>query len=110
MANFLNDQKSADFAPGMMVRHLQNGYLGLVYDVDPVYCQSEEYFEMMPGSKPRKNSPWYHVLVDGETHTTYVAEENLELCGVDERIDHPLITSLFSDVCNNQYQMRQTLN
>ncbi len=101
---------TAEFAPGMIVRHRQFGYLGVIYDVDPIYSQSPEWYDMMSNSTPSKMNPWYHVLVDGETHTTYVAEENLICSEEEDSIEHPLLSDLFVPAETNSYQMRQSFN
>ena len=102
--------KTARFAPGQVVRHRRFGYRGLIFDVDAVFSQSPEWYEMMAQSRPRKDRPWYHVLVDGETHTTYVAEENLELCGHTDEFDHPLLSSLFETADNGDFASRYSVN
>lgn len=85
----------ARFDIGTIVRHRKFGYRGLIYDVDPTFDGSEDWYDMMADSKPCKASPWYHVLVDGESHTTYVAEANLDFCNEEAGFDHPMLPQLF---------------
>ena len=111
-----NEVRSAKFAPGTVVRHRRFGYRGLIFDVDAEYSQSDEWYEMMADSRPRRDKPWYHVLVDGESHTTYVAEDNLEDCGLSETFDHPLLSHLFRveanqvPVTNTGFEARYSVN
>ena len=55
---------------------------------------SEEWYDAVAKSRPPKDKPWYHVLVDGAQHTTYVAERNLERDGSGEPVEHPLLEEL----------------
>lgn len=88
--------KHARFSVGQIVQHRLFDYRGIVYDVDPAFSGTDEWYEEVAGSRPPKDRPWYHVLVDGESHTTYVAERNLEPSyDEDEAIDHPLFPQLF---------------
>ncbi|WND02586.1 heat shock protein HspQ [Temperatibacter marinus] len=99
----------AKFAPGMYVRHRLFGYVGLIFDVDARYSQSEEWYEMMAKSAPKKDSPWYYVMVDGESHTTYVSEDHLIACENDHNIDHPMFKTLFTRE-GDDVHIRTTLN
>ena len=110
MANIMDYTKTARFGPGQVVRHKRFGYHGIIFDVDACYSQSPEWYEMMARSRPSKDRPWYHVLVDGETHSTYVAEENLDLCNTEEKVNHPLVSQLFTEVKNGGHAIRQVLN
>ena len=88
----------ADFDVGQVVHHRLFGYRGVVFDVDPVFCGTAEGYEQAAKSRPPRDQPWYHVLPDGVTHTTYVAQRNLEpLDQTDEDlpINHPLLERLF---------------
>ena len=100
----------ARFAPGQIVKHKQFGYKGLIFDVDAVFSQPPEWYEVMAKARPAKDAPWYHMLVDGETHTTYVAEGNLvEIEGADN-IDHPLLELLFDHGRNGCFESRLVMN
>lgn len=99
----------AKFAPGTIVKHKSFGYLGMIFDVDAVFSQSDEWYEKMAASSPPKDRPWYHVMVDGENHTTYVAEENLKPAAKDKVIDHPLFSSLFTR-CKDGVERLDPLN
>ena len=103
---------TARFAPGTMIRHRRFGYRGLIFDVDAKYSQPEEWYDLMTDTNPPKDKPWYHVLVDGEKHTTYVAEDNLECCFEADDFQHPLFSHLFSasTTHSGQFQVRQLVN
>ena len=67
-------EKEPRYHPGQIVRHRRYGYRGVVVDVDATFCGSDEWYEQVARSRPPKDAPWYHVLVDGAQHMTYVAE------------------------------------
>ena len=82
-------------------------YRGVIFDVDPVFMGSEEWYETVARSRPPKDQPWYHVLVHDAVHTTYVAQRNLEPDGTSEPIVHPLIDELFSGRKDGIYVLRR---
>lgn len=98
------------FHVGQIVCHLKGGYRGIVFDVDPVFSETDEWYEATAKSRPPRNKPWYRVLVDGQDHTTYVAERHL---AADDRlapIRHPLIDALFSTDDKGRFIRRITHN
>ncbi|MEQ8660133.1 MAG: heat shock protein HspQ, partial [Gammaproteobacteria bacterium] len=62
------------FAPGDIIRHRLFDYRGVVVDVDARFELTEEWYAAVASTRPPKDQPWYHVLVDGAEHATYVAE------------------------------------
>jgi heat shock protein HspQ len=97
----------AKFAIGQIIRHRLFGYRGVIFDVDPVFSGSEEWYEQMARSRPPKDRPWYHVLVHDAVHTTYVAERNLELDETGEAINHPQVQDYFDDLADGRYRARR---
>ena len=67
---------TASFSIGQIVQHRLFGYRGLIYDVDPTFQLTDEWYEQVARSRPPKDAPWYHVLPDGAQHMTYVAERS----------------------------------
>jgi heat shock protein HspQ len=86
----------AVFHVGQLITHLKFGYRGVVFDVDAVYSGDDDWYETMASSRPPKDKPWYHVLVDGSDHTTYVAERHLEADKSGQTITHPMVDAVFS--------------
>lgn len=97
------DFQSARFAPGELVHHRLFDYRGVVVDVDATFQSTEEWYEQMAKSRPPKDKPWYHVLVDGATHSTYVAEQNLEADTIDAPVRHPMVEHFFSAFEDGRY-------
>ena len=96
----------AKYTVGQIVHHLKVGYRGVVFGVDAEFSLSEEWYENVALSRPPKDRPWYHVLVDGATHTTYVAERHLESSRELSQIDHPLLGQFFESYDGRGYQPR----
>lgn len=94
---------SVKFAVGELVHHRLFDYRGVVIDVDGDFQGSEEWYESVAKSRPPRDKPWYHVLVDGAEHSTYVAERNLELDTQDEPVTHPMLNRYFYKFNNGKY-------
>ena len=88
---------------GQIIEHNKFGYRGVIYDADAQFEGSEEWYETVAISRPPKNAPWYHVLVDGEETTTYVAERHLKATENLAPIQHELVGLYFSDFIDNKY-------
>ena len=100
----------ARFHVGQPIHHKLFDYRGVVADVDASYQGSRQWYEQMAGSRPPKDSPWYHVLVHDAEHWTYVAERNLERDVSGEPIDHPDVGDIFKGFSDGQYSRREGLN
>jgi heat shock protein HspQ len=98
------------FSVGELVHHKLFGYRGVIVDVDRNFQGAEEWYEMVAQSRPPKNRPWYHVLVHGGDHSTYVAERNLEADASVEPISHPMIERFFSEFDNGKYIQSKPIN
>ncbi len=79
----------------------------MVIDVDPEFQGTAEWYDAMARSRPPKDRPWYHVLVDGAEHNTYVAERNLEPDPSGHPIDHLSVGSFFAALGDEGYIPRQ---
>ena len=91
------------FAVGDLIHHRLFDYRGVIVDVDPTFQSTEEWYETVAKSRPPKDKPWYHVLVDGALHMTYVAERNLEPDASTEPIVHPMVEQFFARFENGRY-------
>jgi heat shock protein HspQ len=101
----------AHFRLGQVVRHRELGYRGVVYDVDPAYSGSEDWYHRNAGQRPpRKDAPWYYVILDEEDAETYVPEQNLEADDTGEPVWHPEIDDLFQEFRDGVYVPRQLAN
>ena len=100
----------AKFFIGELVHHQLFDYRGVIFDVDAEFQGSEKWYAQMARSQPPRDEPWYHVLVHNGTHTTYVAERNLEEDLSEDPIRHPLIEELFDGFANGHYVIRRRAN
>ena len=94
---------SARFFVGQIVGHTRFGYRGVVFGVDATFSLSEEWYDQVAKSRPPKDRPWYHVLVDGATHTTYVAERHLAPTEDVSQVDHPMLGRFFDRYDGQRY-------
>jgi heat shock protein HspQ len=101
---------SSKFSIGELIHHRLFDYRGVIVDADQEFSGSEEWYDSVAKSRPPKDQPWYHVLVHGGNHTTYVAERNLEADTSVLPIDHPLVKEIFTEFKDGKYVKRQTLN
>lgn len=99
----------ARFAIGDVVKHRLFGFRGVIFDVDPVFANSEEWYNAIPEElRPGKEQPFYHLLAEnGEgSYIAYVSQENLQPDASDEPVDHPAIGNLFGTYANGKYTLR----
>ena len=104
------DHIKAQFSIGQVVHHALFDYRGVVFDVDPCFSGDDGWYERVARSKPPKDKPWYHVLVDGQQHTTYVAERNLEAEIDAKPIQHILLGTVFGGFENGVYTRKLPSN
>jgi heat shock protein HspQ len=93
----------AVFEPGQLVRHKAYGYRGEEVDSDPL-CRADETWYKANRTQPERQQPWYHVLVDGSSVTTYAAQSNLGPDLHHREIKHPLIPLYFNAFSNGRYK------
>jgi heat shock protein HspQ len=106
------DIPSARFGIGDVVRHKIFDFRGVVFDVDPEFANSEEWYEAIPEElRPSKDQPFYHLLADNaeSSYVAYVSQQNLVVDESDEPIEHPAITSMFDRVEGGRYRLRDQL-
>ncbi len=104
------DKKSAKFQVGKLVQHRLFDYRGVVYDVDPDFQGTEEWYQSVARTRPPKDEPWYHVLVHDAIHTTYVAERNLKPDDNTDPIAHPALEEIFAEFDGKSYRPRRSMN
>ena len=97
----------AEFFVGQIVHHKVFDYRGVVFDVDATFQGTDEWYETVARSRPPKDMPWYHVLVDGAEHTTYVAERHLDADERGQPINNPLVAELCGEFQEGRYSLRR---
>lgn len=94
----------ARFSIGDIVRHRLFDYRGVIFDVDSTFQLTQEWYNTVARSRPPRDRPWYHVLVEGSDTTTYVAERNLDADLSGRPIDNPIVDEIFSRFRNGRYE------
>jgi heat shock protein HspQ len=100
---------AARFGIGEVVRHRLLDFRGVIFDVDPEFANSEEWYEAIPEAmRPPRDQPFYHLLAENEqsSYIAYVSQQNLEPDEDGEEIDHPAIPGLFEGFDQGKYQLR----
>lgn len=100
----------AQFSIGQVIVHRKFNYRGVIFDVDAQYSGTEQWYEQVAKSRPPKDKPWYHVLVDGQLMTTYVAEQHLQLDASPAPITHPLTENYFDTFEEGSYRSHRNAN
>jgi heat shock protein HspQ len=101
---------TARFGIGEVVRHRLFAFRGVVFDIDPVFANSEEWYAAIPEDvRPRRDQPFYHLLAENaeSSYIAYVSQQNLERDETDEPVDHPAIAGLFDDFNEGRYELRR---
>ncbi len=105
-------QSRSRFGIGEVVRHRHFDFRGVVFDVDPVFANSEEWYESIPEEiRPARDQPFYHLLAENEesSYVAYVSQGNL-LPDIDGGpVDHPTVPQLFEQFKDGRYRMRRSL-
>jgi heat shock protein HspQ len=101
----------ARFGIGDVVRHKIFDFRGVIFDVDPTFSNSEEWYEAIPEAlRPSKEQPFYHLLAENteSSYIAYVSQQNLVADDSEDPIDHPAISTMF-DRENGRYRLRDQL-
>ena len=96
----------AKFQIGSIVKHKYFDFRGVIFDVDPEFNNTEEWYQSIPLQvRPRKDQPFYHLLAESNdvTYEAYVSEQNLLLDKSKEPVKHPLIEEIFSGKKGSNY-------
>ncbi|RKF23559.1 heat shock protein HspQ [Altericroceibacterium spongiae] len=102
----------ARFGIGDVVRHKQFDFRGVVFDIDPVFANSEEWYESIPSDlRPKRDQPFYHLLAENDdaSYVAYVSQQNLEADHDGGPIEHPSISELFEEFQDGRYRLRRKL-
>ena len=102
----------AKFGIGQVVRHRVFPFRGVIYDVDPNFANSEEWYQSIPEEiRPKKDQPFYHLFAENEdgAYEAYVSEQNLLADESDSPVGHPGIHDLFAEREGSIYHLRKEM-
>ncbi|WP_310620002.1 heat shock protein HspQ [Flexibacterium corallicola] len=97
--------RSAKFHIGQVVKHRLYPFRGVIFDVDPTFDNTEEWWEAIPEDvRPSKDQPFYHLLAENEEteYIAYVSEQNLEQDESGEPLRNPQLEELFDETENGE--------
>jgi heat shock protein HspQ len=100
---------SAAFGIGEIVRHRIFDFRGVVFDVDPVFANSEEWYESIPAEvRPAKDQPFYHLLAENadSNYVAYVSQQNLVQDGENGPVNHPAVDGIFDMTDEGEYRLK----
>jgi heat shock protein HspQ len=103
------DLPTARFGIGDVLRHRLFDFRGVIFDVDPVFANSEEWYQAIPEElRPSKDQPFYHLLAENaeSAYIAYVSQQNLVVDESEEPVDHPGIDAMFAGMESGRYQLR----
>jgi len=107
MGTSMGTMREAKFSVGQVVRHRFYPFRGVVFDIDPEFDNTEEWWLAIPEDiRPHKNQPYYHLLAENaETeYIAYVSEQNLLADETGKPLRHPQVSELFVEDENGGYK------
>ena len=103
----------AKYHLGQVLRHRKHPFRGLVFDVDAMFGNTDEWYENIPEeSRPSKDQPFYHLLAENDQsyYVAYVSEQNLLPDDTGEPVNHPDLENMFGDFENGSYPLQFPFN
>ena len=101
---------TAKFQIGQIVRHRLYPFRGVVFDIDPVFANTEEWYQAIPETiRPAKDQPFYHLLAENaeSSYVAYVSQQNLVADHSEEPVEHPALEGLFDGFTEGRYTLRR---
>ena len=110
-------QLKAKFSIGEVVKHRMHPFRGVIFDVDPTFDNTDEWWESIPEEvRPRKDQPYYHLLAETpeperSPYIAYVSEQNLVAeSGDEDPINHPNLDEFFETMDDGRFVLRAKTN
>ncbi|WP_026607344.1 heat shock protein HspQ [Methylocapsa acidiphila] len=97
------------FGIGQVVKHRKYPFRGIIFDVDPVFSNTEEWWRSIPEDvRPRKDQPFYHLFAENaeSEYVAYVSEQNLLPDTSGEPLRHPQVAEMFIRAADGAYQIK----
>jgi heat shock protein HspQ len=110
----MSKTRNAKYTLGQVVRHRVFPFRGVVFDIDPEFNNTEEWYQSIPAEvRPSKDQPFYHLFAENaeSEYIAYVSEQNLLPDTSDEPVRHPQVAEVFDRDAKGSYRLRNsTLN
>ena len=103
------EARVAKFGIGQVVKHRKYPFRGIVYDVDPVFANTEEWWQSIPVEvRPRKDQPFYHLFAENADteYVAYVSEQNLMADTSGDPMRHPQVDEMFVRALDGAYKIK----
>ena len=107
------EAKQAKFTIGQVVKHRMFSFRGVIFDVDPEFANTEEWWLAIPENmRPRKDQPFYHLLAENEesSYVAYVSEQNLIPDDSGQPVTHPQTSLIFESFDGHEYKLRPRIS
>jgi heat shock protein HspQ len=101
--------RKAKFGIGQVVRHRKYPFRGIIYDVDPVFANTDEWWLAIPEEvRPRKDQPFYHLFAENADteYVAYVSEQNLLADTSGDPVRHPQVEEMFIRADDGEYRVK----
>lgn len=108
----MSELRKAKFSIGQVVKHRLHPFRGVVFDIDPEFSNTEEWWQSIPEDRrPRKDQPYYHLFAENaeSEYIAYVSEQNLLADTSGDPVRHPKIRELFERDATGSYRMHPSL-
>jgi len=105
-----HEPRTAKFSIGQVVKHRLYPFRGVIFDVDPVFANTEEWYQSIPAEvRPSKDQPFYHLLAENaeSTYIAYVSEQNLLPDETGKPVGHPQVSDMFGEFKDGGYTLRK---
>ena len=103
----MGTMRRAKFTVGQVVRHRVHPFRGIIFDIDPVFNNTEEWWQSIPAElRPKKDQPFYHLLAENEQteYVAYVSEQNLLPDASGQPLRHPQVGEMFAVAEDGSYR------
>ena len=107
----MNKMRNAKYTLGQVVKHRLFSFRGVVFDIDPEFANTEEWWESIPAEiRPHKDQPFYHLFAENEEteYIAYVSEQNLLPDTSGAPIRHPQVAEVFERDESGSYRPRSS--
>ena len=102
--------RRAKYTVGQVVRHRVHPFRGIIFDIDPIFNNTEEWWQAIPAElRPKKDQPFYHLLAENAqtTYVAYVSEQNLLADDTGKPVSHPQVPHFFKELKRGHYISRE---
>jgi heat shock protein HspQ len=107
------DTRLAKFSIGQVVKHRLFPFRGVIFDVDPEFSNTEEWWAAIPEEvRPRRDQPFYHLLAENDQscYVAYVSEQNLVPDDTGQPVGHPQTAQMFDAFQGGAYRLKSQIS